>query len=487
MTTSVTSTIESYHNQIEKGFGKKADATAKEKGFVQRQSPITGSLFLHALVWTVFRYGHVKLPRLVTVAEELEPDCVVSEQAFDQRFTEAAAAFLQVMFAGLLQQTIPQAAQVVPLLSAFSAVYLMDSSTVPLPESLQLELAGCGGSGPAAAAKVYLVLDWLRGSYEDVQVRAGRQADQVMGAPLLTDKKPGALWLFDLGFWNTAYLAALAVSSYFLARRQSQTIVYVTDAQGQRVRLDLDRLLARAPRDRAFELAVAVGAREQVPCRLVCVPVPASVANARRRRVRADARRRGQTPSQQRLRRCDWTLLVTNARAEQLPTTSVATVYRVRWQVELAFKLAKSDAGLERTYSGKGHRVLCEFYAKLIALLLFQRLMALVPMARAQRLSYPKAWRRLADQVLVWGRRLRQGAGRAELERILPVLARRARPSKKRKYPSTVQHVEQAARTASQCCLVDPLGFLQRGRRGNAVQVAHFFKSSPASVSLAEA
>jgi Transposase DDE domain len=149
----------------------------------------------------------------------------------------------------------------------------------------------------------------------------------------------------------------------------------VPTAEGDSARLELDRLLRLAPRQ-VFELAVLIGAEAQVPARLACAPVPPAVAQQRHRRARENARRQGYTPSQACLRRLDWTLLVTNVPTAELPTSAVATVARVRWQVELAFKLAKSDAALERTHPWAPQRVQCEFYAKLITLLLFNWLVA---------------------------------------------------------------------------------------------------------------
>lgn len=104
----------------------------------------------------------------------------------------------------------PHSAQVIPLLSAFSEVNLLDSSSVRLPESLKQDDPGCGGIGAKAAAKVYLLLDYLTGAYQTMRIEAGRKADQNMGEKFLTGHLPGALWLFDLGFFNAPFLALIA-------------------------------------------------------------------------------------------------------------------------------------------------------------------------------------------------------------------------------------------------------------------------------------
>jgi IS4 transposase len=41
-------------------------------------------------------------------------------------------------------------------------------------------------------------------------------------------------------------------------------------------------------------------------------------------------------------------------------------LYRVRWQIELLFKLWKSQGRLDKSLGHRGERVLCEVLAKLL-------------------------------------------------------------------------------------------------------------------------
>jgi hypothetical protein len=90
--------IESYETQVESFFGEIADEQAKQSSFVQRRSKISGSIFLQALVWTVYKVGCITLSSLAAVAEHPEPSCKVSEQAFDLRFNSQAVDFMKSMF-----------------------------------------------------------------------------------------------------------------------------------------------------------------------------------------------------------------------------------------------------------------------------------------------------------------------------------------------------------------------------------------------------
>jgi hypothetical protein len=130
----------------------------------------------------------------------------------------------------------------------------------------------------------------------------------------------------------------------------------------------------------------------------------------------------------------------------------------------LAFKLAKSQAGLAHSMSAKPERVLCELYAKLLAWWFFARLRQLIP--GAAQISWPKGWRRLTERLHDWGRELRQTQNTTVLAALVAYLGRRARTTKKRKHPSTLQRVEQATSTAEMRQLPEVWRYMPAGRNG---------------------
>ncbi len=103
-----------------------------------------------------------------------------------------------------------------------------------------------------------------------------------------------------------------------------------------------------------------------MPARLVALRVSDAVAQERRRKVKAAAKREGQVPSARVVARADWTLLVTNVPQAQLTATEAWTLYRCRWQIELLFKRWKSLGGIDEWRSADPERILCEVYAKLL-------------------------------------------------------------------------------------------------------------------------
>lgn len=464
---------QTYHDQCHQFFEKTAPQKACETGFVKHQSPLNGRLFLLTLVVTALMQGQLDLPQLAVIAHRIEAAVSVTGQAFKARYTKVAVTWLQAMLVEALRLSVPPAAaDLVPLLQAFSAVKLLDSSVVPLPAPLKKEFPGCGGVGAGAALKLYLVLDWLTGQYETMQIESGRKADQNMGERFLTSAQKGALWLFDLGFFKVAFLAALAQSeNYFLCRLQTQVQLWCQQAAGQVESLDLDRLLRRVPRE-TFEIDVLLGPKQVVAARLIVVPVPREKANERRRRARQNAAKQGRTPTQKTLARCDWTLLLTNAPPAQLPTSTVLEVYAVRWQVELAFQLFKRDLQLDETKATEAQRVKCEFYAKLIALLLFNRLTGVAEHWLGEKVSPAKLFRRMRSDLDAWLRALGRSPTALTCQ-WLQFLAGYIKPSL-RKSQSTQLRLRALMGAAQQLKLQDPLGFLCAKFKNAAVRRAAF-------------
>lgn len=137
--------------------------------------------------------------------------------------------------------------------------------------------------------------------------------------------------------------------------------------------------LRTCPHDR-LDVPILLGSRHRhrLPCRLIAVRAPAGAVQQRRARAIRSAQTHGKVLSTDYLDLLAWSLFVTNVPAAQLSLEQVVLLYRLRWQVELLFKLWKSYVGLNAIGPWRGERILTELYAKLIGRVLFQFL--LMPM-----------------------------------------------------------------------------------------------------------
>jgi hypothetical protein len=346
-------------------FTTTADALARRTGFVQRRSKLSGALFAQALVFGWLANAQASLENLAQAAAAV--GVAISAQGLDQRCTEGAAVFLEELLGAAVRAVVAAEEVTIPLVQRFSAVVLLDCSTIVLPDALGPWWPGCGGSGgqhnTRAALKIGVRYDLCRGQLLGPLLCDGRTHESST-ALQRTPLPPRALRLADLGFFDLDIFAQISAGAgYWLSRLLQTTAVHDAAAQ----RWDLLALLA-AQGTAQVDLPILLGAERHLPARLLALRVPQEVADQRRRRLRAQARDRGRTPSATSLAWCAWTVFVTNVPADLLSLREALVLARARWQIELLFKLWKSHGQIDASRSRKPWRVLSEVFAKLLAM-----------------------------------------------------------------------------------------------------------------------
>jgi hypothetical protein len=157
-------------------------------------------------------------------------------------------------------------------------------------------------------------------------------------------------------------LAALSAAKvYWLSKLEPNALI--TDATGRtRALLAFVQALGQVAQ---WEGSVWVGKGGCLKARLLIQRVPQEVADGRRRRIRKTARDKGVTPSAAALALAEWTILLTNIPPELLTLSEALVLAKVRWQIELSFKLWKSHGQLDSWRSDKPERILCEVYVRM--------------------------------------------------------------------------------------------------------------------------
>jgi len=340
-----------------------AEAAGRATGFVQRRSPLGGASFTQTLVFGLLANPHAALEELAQTAATL--GVAVAPQALDQRFTQHAAACLEAVLRAAITRVVAATPVAIPILERFTAVYVQDSSTIVLPDALATVWHGCGGSSALhtqAALKLQVRLELRTGQLQGPYLQHGRASDHAAVLPPVLPA--GALRLADLGYWRLDDLHALATQQVFwLSRLQTGTAVYGPDGQRREV-----LTLLEAQDSPSVDLPIQLGTTHQLPARLLAVRVPQDVADQRRRHLRTTARLKGRAANRVCLALANWTILVTNVPADMLSLQEALVLARTRWQIELLFKLWKSHGQIATSRSGKPWRILCEVYAKLLAM-----------------------------------------------------------------------------------------------------------------------
>jgi hypothetical protein len=290
----------------------------------------------------------------------------VSPQAIDQRLNQRTAAMLEAVLGHAIAEVVTAEPVAVPLLRRFAGVYLQDCSQIAVPATLATIWPGCGNqAGQTATVKLGVRLEMTQGGLQGPVLVPGRMHDRDAVASL-PPLPPASLRVADLGFFSLKELATHAAGgAYFLTRVQAGTTVFTTDGH----RRPLRALLRR--RRQPVDLDVELGLKQHLACRLIAVRVPPDVAAQRRRRMKAEAKRRGQPIDPERWALAAWTILATNVPREALSLAEALVLARLRWQIELLFKGWKSGSRKIATWrTAQPEKLRCEFYAKLLAAVL---------------------------------------------------------------------------------------------------------------------
>lgn len=350
------------------------EASARRTKFVQRTSKITGQLFLALVTLGRWSMPKTSLAQLVAKAAQLEHPVDVTPEALQQRMNERALAFLrdmlQTAFAKLHTEDLVGDEA---LFAPFARVHIADSTGFGLPDSLQEEFPGAGGSGSKAGAKIQLVWDYKSHTFDHLALIPWNVPDNKYVDTVVELARPYSLFLFDLGYFKlTAFATIATAQAYFLSRLNHQTTLL--EVRGGRVHpLKLARVL-RKEAGPLLEKSIVLGARERVAARLIAVRMPDAVANERRRQARRVAKKRGYTPSQAHLALMAWNLFVTNVPNTVWPPQTVCLAYALRWQVELVFKSWKSHLHLATLTTTTKHSTLCALYGRMLLILLIYAL-----------------------------------------------------------------------------------------------------------------
>lgn len=343
-----------------------AEALARSTGFVRRQRKVTGASFAQLLILGWLQTPKASLGALVQFGADL--DLSISEQGLHERFQQPAVDFLKALFEVALGQLVLADPVAVPLLTRFTAVYLEDSTIVRLPDALEEVFRGCGGkkqvAGLKSSFKLQVRLDALRGGLTCSRLLDGRQTDTA--TPLaclpvlsrsLSIRDRGCV---DLLRWQEESRQGAYVLSYVKAGVKLFSLTGTP--------LDLPLLLAQGPS--CAEMEVLVGVKERVRMRLLFERLPPAIAQERRQHLHHEAQVHQHAYRHQADLLAGWTLVLTNVPVELLSLTEAQVLLRLRWQIELLFKVWKEQGMMDEWRTQNLERIQCEVYAKLIGLLL---------------------------------------------------------------------------------------------------------------------
>lgn len=368
----------------------------RASGFVQRSTArIDGAALVQMCVLGWMSNGDASYSQLNHVVASL--GIHVRNQALDERFGPASSRLMRQVLEETAGQLVEGAAVTTTLLTQFSGgVYLQDGTVVSLPTSLSSQWRGSGGAEERNGSGIRIQARWemRRGGLHGLWLQEARESER-SGPACETPYPPDSLQIVDTAYLSDADMRAAKASQRYWITGVKATMLF-RDAQG--CWWNLKQWLSQHPAGtEVVDVWVQAGKREQVPVRLIAVRLPSEARQRRGERashtverrphskgIRSCGRRPQRQPGRQprervRKRRkvsaskqqlLDWVLVLTNVESQKLDAGQVVTLMRLRWQIELLWKLCKQKGLLDTWRSSKPERILTELYAKLLGVLL---------------------------------------------------------------------------------------------------------------------
>jgi hypothetical protein len=217
-------------------------------------------------------------------------------------------------------------------------------------------------------------------------MRQGASSDQGY-KDYLANISAGDLMIADLGYFvPSSFQKIISTNAYFISRYKADTNLYDANTGGKIELIDLLK------HESTLEREILLGKEAKLSMRIIGYQLTKEQSEARRKKANKLAKSHGYKSSQKNQNLLNWSLLITNIPNKLLNLHQIVAIYKVRWQIELLFKLYKTHIEIDQFKSQvKSSRVLCEFFAKLTAIVIFHGIANCIQLPQTSELSLPKA------------------------------------------------------------------------------------------------
>lgn len=311
----------------------------------------------------------------------------VTKQAIDYRFNDKSIEFIKKVFEAYLLKTnsLLKKEQNLGWMDLFKRVLIKDGTRFDLPACMSDYFKGFGGSCTSESAIcIQLEYDLKTGSIAEFKTTSANIPD-AKDAQITKDKfEEGDLILRDLGYSGlNIFQEMIAQKASFISKLYSKLSVF-EKINEEFIKIDFKTLNQRFVKNNSQYLAleVFIGEKVKIPVRLILEQIPEEVYGQRMRSARKEAQKKGYQVSDEYAARQRFSSYITNISKEKLNALSIRNIYRLRWQVELVFKVWKSTYKIDETHKMKYARWMTLFYARMLLMLIHWKIYHVVKQAK---------------------------------------------------------------------------------------------------------
>jgi len=343
---------------------------------VQRQGKITGGLFFDLLVFNSESLKEQSLNDLSAILKD-KYNIQITKQSIHDRFNEHSVLFIKTALEQMLQKQIDMD-ELVSGKKNFNRILVKDSVCFQIDKSLAKYYPGSGGNGSKASVRIQFEYNILNGEINDLSLNAFNNQDATNSMTTIELTEKGDLVIRDLAYMGIAVLKEIIrILAYFLCRVSPSVKVYEI-IEDKYVELNYKKITNFMKKNniQTMEKVVYLGSTEKLKVRLIMNLLPEEVVKKRIRKANENSKKKGRNqPSKEYKARLSLNLFITNADETLLSADQAWNYYRLRWQIELMFKIWKSICHIEKVKKVKKHRLECYIYSKIILIVLGWKIM----------------------------------------------------------------------------------------------------------------
>jgi len=184
---------------------------------------------------------------------------------------------------------------------------------------------------------------------------------------------PGQILLGDRGYAQRAGVASVLGQQGHVAVRINWQNFPLQSRAG--ARLDILRCLETLGPGEIGDWPVQFQAAGGVyPVRLIALRKSQAATEQQQRKIRREAKRKGRRPDRRSLRAAHFVHLITDLPAAMLPAHEALELYRLRWQIEMAFKRLKGLLHIDHLRAKDSALAATYLYAKILGALILDEL-----------------------------------------------------------------------------------------------------------------
>ena len=347
---------------------------ARETKFVQRECrKISPNEFFDLCLFSNININEISLNSLTT-SFQIDTKKEISNQALNERFNERSVEFMAALMKLLLYKIIQETKNEIGIeLDFFETIRIKDSTCFQISDNLISKYAASNKKDcNLSIVRIQFEYDLKTGHIYDINIQASAKQDKTDAQVTVENINKNDLIIRDLGYFVLSVLSAIILKgAYFLSRFDFHCNAYETEDTKEAIDFVKIQTYLKKYNLQSIEKKVFIGFKERLPVRMVIELLPDIEVEKRLRKLKQKESRKSCQYTKELKSRISLNVYLTNIPAEILPVEKVRSLYRLRWQIELVFKVWKSIGKINLVKDVKIERFETMFYARLILMLLY--------------------------------------------------------------------------------------------------------------------